>query len=105
MARWIDVEFGTTVGTIGYLVETLDTSSGRTSWSLRERPLRTNQSLEPRLTGWCGETDNRSRHAHGVWRVTRINRTGERGQIVQLTGAALAAHLEADGYPELTHTA
>lgn len=102
MAKWIDCDYSDRVGTIGYLVETFNSSSGSTSFELRERPLRTNQSLQPRLVGWCGETDNKSRTAMGVWRVARINATGDRAQIVQLTGAELAAFLDRDGYPELT---
>lgn len=99
--KWIDCSYDTVVGEIGYLVETINTSTGRTSWSLRDRPLHTNQSGEPRLSGWCGETDNKSRHAHGVWRVTRVASKTERAQIVRLEGAELKAQLERDGYPEL----
>lgn len=99
---WIDCDDLTTkLGTIGYLVETVDTNNGRTTFSLQERPLRTNQSREPRLTGWCGETNNRSRTARGAWRVTRVNGAGDRAQIVQVKGAELAAFLDRDGYPDL----
>lgn len=101
MSKWIDIDYTQGVSTIGYLVETLNTSTGRTSWSLRERPLRTNQSLEPRLFGWCGETDNRSRTACGVWTVVQVNKAGERARITQLKGEALADFLEKDGYPDL----
>lgn len=101
MAKWIDcMDFG--VGAIGYLAST-DNSNTR-SWnvlSLRERPLRTNVSREPRLHGWCGETNNVSRTAMGVWKVVKTNAAGDRAQIVQVTGADLAAFLERDGYPEL----
>ena len=48
--KWIDCSYDTVVGEIGYLVETINTSTGRTSWSLRDRPLHTNQSGEPRLS-------------------------------------------------------
>jgi len=102
MSTWIDVDYETTVGTIGYLVETLDTSRGGPHrLSLRDRPLRTNVSHEPRLYGWCGETDNKSRTAAGVAKVVRMNRLGDRAQIVSLTGENLRAFLEQDGYPEL----
>lgn len=102
MARWIDCEeYSTKIGTTGYLVETFNTSNGRTSFSLHERPLRTNQSHKPRLRGWCGETNNRSQYARGVWRVSRMNATGTRAQIVPLSDSELAAFLEGDGYPEL----
>ncbi len=100
MNMWIDSSDER--GTIGYLVETIDNNNrGRASFSLRERPLRTNQSNEPRLSGWCGETDNRSRHASGVWQVIRVNKAGGRAQIRRLEGDALAAFLETDGHPDL----
>ena len=99
---WIDCDdYSTRVGTTGYLVETLNTNTGRTSWGLRERPLHTNQSNEPRLTGWCGETDNRSRYARGVVRVSAVNERGDRCRIASIQGADLVAFLEKDGYPEL----
>lgn len=108
MAKWIDIQYGETaaVGAIGYLVETFDTSRGGDGrLSLRERPLRTNQSHEPRLSGWCGETNNKSKNARGVWKIVRMNKAGERAQIVELTGPELTAFLEADGYPELAEVA
>ena len=95
---WIDAD--TTVGTIGYLVEILNTSTGHSHFSIYERPLRTNQSLQPRLHGWCGETDNRSRYARGMVRVTRTT-ARDRARVVQIRGADLAAALENDGYPGL----
>lgn len=96
---WIDNGEMDTVGTIGYLVET--SSNGSASFSLRERPLRTNQSLQPRLFGWCGETDNKSRTARGVWRIDATNKSGDRAKISKLAGSDLAEFLERDGYPEL----
>lgn len=101
MATWIDCEYGTEIGTIGYLVETTNNNTGHTTWSLRERPLRTNQSNEARLSGWCGETDNRSRFAHGVARVAKVSATTMRAQVKKLDGADLAAHLYRDGHPDL----
>jgi hypothetical protein len=97
---WIDCEYAE-VGYIGYLVEVLDTNTGRSCHTLHEQPARTNRSHEPRLSGWCGETNNRSLTACGVWRVVQLNRTGERARIVGLTGDELSAFLEQDGYPEL----
>jgi hypothetical protein len=103
---WIDCcNDNTRVGDTCYLVEVLNTSSGRTSWSLNERPLRTNRSLQPRLSGWCGETDNRSRYARGVVRVAQINKAGDRCRIVRVEGEALAAFLSADGYPDMIEVA
>lgn len=101
MSKWIDISDNetTAIGTIGYLVGT--TSAGRETFSLRERPLRTNQSNEPRLYGWCGETNNKSRAAYGVWKIVRVNKAGDRAQIVMLHAAELTAWLEADGHPGL----
>ena len=104
MAHWIDCGFDTQIGAVGYLVETLNTSNGRTTFSLWERPLRTNVSHEPRLSGWCGETNNRSRYAKGVAKVAKLNARGDRAMVSPLTGADLAAFLAGDGHPELIPT-
>lgn len=104
MSQWIDIGYGdanSAVGDTGYLVETRNGNTGREHLALRERPLRTNQSGVPRLRGWCGETDNQSRTAKGVAKIVRVNKAEDRAQIVAVTGADLAAFLEADGYPEL----
>ena len=96
---WVDGDMGEKIGDVGYVVEVV--REGRSRWSLRERPARTNGSCEPRLEGWCGETDNRSVHAHGVAKIVGQNKTGDRLRIVSVTGAELAAFLESDGHPEL----
>ena len=97
---WIDIDYADT-GTIGYLVRTLNTNDGGERYSLRERPARTNQSHEPRLTGWVGETNNRSSCAIGCYRIVRTNRAGDRAQVVRVEGTELADFLAGDGYPEL----
>jgi len=99
MDRWIDCELSAMPGLTGYLVETVH--DGKVSWSLRERPLRTNQSNEPRLMGWCGETNNRSRTAHGVVEIVKVNKANDRAMVARLRGERLASFLESDGYPEL----
>lgn len=101
MSTWIDIDYTASVGTIGYLVETFNTSTGHTTFSLWEGPCRTNGSHKPMLTGWCGETDNRSRDARGVAKIVKVNKRGDRGQIVKLSGAALATFLADDGHPDL----
>lgn len=100
MSKWIDIDTGN-VGTIGYLAETFNTSNALRRASLRARPCRKNGSGEACLYSWCGETNNVSLTAAGVWKIVRVNATRERAQIVELTGAALAEFLERDGYPEL----
>jgi len=93
MNKWIDIynDVSTSkIGDVGYLVETLNTSNGVRLFSIRDRPLRTNQSREPRLYDWCGETDNKSRYARGAWKIVRLNRACDRAQIVRLEGEELA---------------
>jgi hypothetical protein len=98
--QWIDGE-GLSVGTIGFLVETTNTNHGSESYGLYERPCHTNQSREPRLTGWCGETNNVSRTAQGLAKVVRVANNG-RVQIVTVDGAEGAAWLnDVAGYPDL----
>lgn len=102
MTMWIDCSSDVNVGFTGYLVSS-DNSNTR-SWdvlALYPTPLRTNQSHKERLTGWCGETDNVSRTAKGVWRIVRLNKLGNRAQIVQLHGAELCAFLADDGRANL----
>jgi hypothetical protein len=98
---WIDADhYDTHPGDVRFLVEVFNTSTGGTRWSLQDRPLRTNRSLQPRLTGWCGETNNRSRTAHGLVRVVRVT-PNDRALVTRLRGAALDAALEEVGYPGL----
>ena len=104
MSKWIDIDYSETlsnVGGIGYLAKTFNTSNARERFSLRERPCGKNRSGEKTLDGWCGETNNVSLTACGVWQIARVNSARDRAQIVQLTGAKLAQFLERDGYPEL----
>lgn len=85
-------------GHVGFLVEEIH--RGVSSWRLREAPLRTNMSHEPRLRGWCGETNNVSRVAHGVARVTEVLPIG-RLRVVPVQAGDLAEALDALGFPEL----
>ena len=100
---WIDTDYSNArdIGRHFYLARTLDTSTGRERWSLRERPCRTNRSGEARLDGWCGETNNRSCYAEGVCKIVRLNEAGDRALVAKVTGADLVAFLERDGYPQL----
>ena len=99
---WIDCDMGSThIGDIGYLVEVNNANNGRTTWSLRDRPAHTNESHKPRLSGWCGETDNRSVFARGVVQVTDINARQDRARIRLLNGDELLEFLAKDGYPDL----
>ena len=103
---WIDSD-DVSVGDTRFLVETLDTSTGGISHSLRDSPLRTNQSHQPRLVGWCGETDNRSRTARGMVRVTKVVRPNDgfaRACVRKLAKSELKDALAHAGYPELDQT-
>lgn len=99
--QWIDGET-LSVGTIGFLVEiTQNNYGGATRYGLYDRPCHTNQSHEPRLTGWCGETNNVSRTAQGLARVVRAANNG-RVAIVPVTGQEGSDWLaNVAGYPEL----
>lgn len=99
---WIDFYgFASDIGRHYYLARTLDTSTGRERWSLRERPCRTNRSGDATLGGWCGETNNLSLYALGVCKIVRLNEAGDRAMVAKVTGAHLGAFLERDGYPGL----
>ncbi len=99
---WIEGE-GLEVGDVGYLVEVHRQNyraPTTTTHHLADRPPYTNQSHEPRLHGWCGETNNVSRYGCGMARVQRVTANG-RAFVVELTGAELLEALEATGFPEL----
>jgi hypothetical protein len=98
--QWVDNPDFDKIGTVRYLVA-VDRAGQSTRWQLRERPARTNRSAEPRLFGWCGETDNRSVYAHGCVVVVGTNQARDRARIKSLDGEELRAFLEGDGYPEL----
>ncbi len=99
--RYVDANYMLAIGDYAFLVECLNTNNATTRWVLRETPQRTNQSREPRLEDWCGETDNVSRYARGLVKVTGETKNGDRQRIAQVHGAELATALEALGYPEL----
>ncbi len=99
--QWIDGET-LSVGDIGFLVETTSYKNGSvTRFGLYDRPCHTNQSHEPQLVGWCGETNNVSRTAVGLAKVVKVAKNG-RAQVVPVTGAEGAAWLRDEaGYPDL----
>lgn len=99
MGRWIDTtDCEVNEGDVGFLVEVQDQNNASERWSLRERPAHTNQSHEPRLTGWCGTTNNRAVFAHGLARIAKTNSNGR----VKVEGVdATEELLDGLGYPEL----
>jgi hypothetical protein len=88
------------VGDVAFLWEIFNTSDASYRRQIGQQPAHTNRSNEPRLHGWCGETDNRSITALGMVRVARIAANG-RAQLAELRGEALAAAAMELGYPEL----
>lgn len=91
-------------GDRAFLVCIHDISNGTTQRELRTHPAHTNASCEPRLVGWCGETNNISVHAEGAVRVTRrVKNPGMYDRILvrKLSRKELPDFLAAAGYPEL----
>jgi hypothetical protein len=97
--RWIDGE-DLSVGDIGFLVSAQRQGSAP-RYGLYQRPCHTNISHAPKLTGWCGSTNDVSRFACGLARVVRSAGNG-RVQVVEVDDAEGAAWLrDVAGYPEL----
>lgn len=95
---WIDADFAT-VGDVGFL-GMYDPLVGKKYYVLSDTPFYTNLSREPKLTGWCGSTNNVSLTARGVWRVARATKNG-RAQIVRLTEKETREWLEEAGWESL----
>lgn len=76
-ARWNDFSNDyAKKGDTCFIVETVDTSTGREYYEARSQPWKTNQSGESRIKGWIGETNNKSRHAQGRARITSVKNDG-----------------------------
>lgn len=104
MARWIGAEY-VTVGEIGFLVRRVGENLQQAdSYMLQDSPAMTNISREPRLVGWCGETNNVSIYAEGLARVVRVT-ANKRALIVAVPPAEVAAALDQLGWPELNPAA
>ena len=104
---WIDTHYNpTNVGDVGFLIESTNNGYGGsvTTHYMQEEPGRTNMSHEPRLHGWLGETNNISKHAKGMARVTRVSKNGGRAFVVAIRDSELHAALEAAGHPDLCPT-
>jgi hypothetical protein len=98
--KWIDELEQYEVGDKAFLIEFYNEGNGSTRYTLRDRPAYTNQSNEPRLTGWCGTYNNVSTTGDGAWKVVRIAKSG-RYLIQELEGSELVDYLDEMGYPEL----
>lgn len=58
-----------------------------------DSPWHTNQSLQPRLRGWCGTNNNVAIHALGTGTIKKFNSRGDRAWV---TKDAVATWLEGD---------
>lgn len=97
--QWIDDDGRHAVGDVGFLRRVCPQGQVE-RYDLDDRPPRTNRSHEPRLYGWCGETQNVNVYGAGMARVVRVAKNG-RALIEHLRGADLVHALEETGYPEL----
>lgn len=101
MGYWIDGTGMEQAGQVGFVVERSNAIRRSESTLLQDDPPRTNQSHEPRLTGWCGTTNDVAVYGRGMARVLRCSRSGQRVYVESLEGEELAAALDEAGYPEL----
>jgi hypothetical protein len=84
-------------GSIGYLVGAV--CEGEERFVLLANPPRTNISREPRLNGWLGETNDRSRTAYGLRKVVAVDEKRERVRLGAVTVDELRAFLEPELIP------
>lgn len=84
---------------VGFLIETRPQGKAP-RFEVHPHPGHTNQSHEPRLSGWLGETNNVSSFARGVVRC--VGRSdNDRVSVEPLDGDSLRAALATLCYPEL----
>jgi hypothetical protein len=98
---WIDADYDTRVGDVGFLVRHHHVLKGWVRYTVRPGPAHTNQSLCPQLTGWCGTTNDVSTHACGMTQIVALSKSGERARVRGLVGDELQAALDEAGYPDL----
>ena len=92
---WIDNLNYEPIGTIGFLI---CKDYGRYERIvIQDRPGCTNMSLEPRLSGWLGTTNDVSRHAMGVGKIVKTSKDGRRALVSMLVGDKLDAWLDSEG--------
>lgn len=98
--RWIGPDDRLAADMVGFLWCKSNAIQGWDRVTLEDRPPYTNQSHQPRLSGWCGTYNDIATYAQGVWKVVRMARNG-RAFIRSLSGTELRDALEELGYPEL----
>lgn len=97
---WIGPDELLKVGDFGFLVKNEHYTKGWERYELRDTPPYTNQSIAPKLYGWCGSYNDVSTSGKGMWKVERMAKNG-RAFIRRLEGDDLEAALDELGYPEL----
>lgn len=98
---WIGPDETLRVGDVGFMVRHANAMKGWVRIEIRDTPAHTNQSHQPRLSGWCGTTNDVATYADGMARVERVAKNG-RALVRRLESDDLAAALEELGYPELS---
>ena len=70
---WVDCNvFDTDVGDLLFVAEVTNHESGSSCYKAARGPWTTNLSHEKVLEGWCGNTNNVSRQAVGLVKVSRV---------------------------------
>lgn len=94
------------VGDVVFVYEVFFSNTGKSEMRAAKTPRRTNQSREPKLRGWCGETNNVSVTARGLARVSRVFSGTERMQLRIFPKGSKAEQeaLSEVGYPDLGTT-
>ena len=100
MNRWIDADEQMIAGQIGFLVETEHNLEGWNRKYLWSEPACGNMDHSPKLSGWCGTTDDVAIYARGMAKVIKLTNNG-RAYVQTLSGPELTAALAKCGYPEL----
>ncbi len=86
-------------GDIGFLV--LRDGDDTDEMAISSTPWMTNQSGEPRLSGWLGNTQNVSSSAYGLGRVVAVDDNSQTVRVVRVVDRKVPAALAELGYPEL----
>lgn len=98
---WITVGNDINEGERGFLIEYSNTLRGTSRHAVSPRPAHTNQSHQPRLSGWCGTWNDTATYADGMAEVVRVVAETGRALIRRLTPAETRRELERLGYPDL----
>jgi hypothetical protein len=98
---WIDADYDTQAGQIGFLIEREHNLQGWRKLHISDVPAHGNMDHRPHLNGWCGTTNDVAVYAHGMARVVKISKNGNRAYVHRLFGTDLSSALEEAGYPEL----